>query len=155
MVKNNYSGRKNVFKSKKTGKVFNLKSVLERRYASILDDKPEVISFDYETIPIPYRDTDGKTRTYKPDFIYVTIYKTVHIIEVKPHVFVNTEEVQIKKNAAISFISGFYSNFNISYEIISEEDISNMEYNSRVSIPIKVEAKNVQRRRNKKKACVS
>ena len=115
MIKNNYSGRKNTFLSKKSGKKFLLKSILERRYANVIDNSPEVISFDYEPISIPYTDTDGKNRSYKPDFVYVTMYRTIYVVEVKPDIFVKTEEVQLKKKSAITFLSSLYSNFNIFY----------------------------------------
>lgn len=125
MLKNNYAGRKNSFISKKTGKTFELRSMLERKYADFLEHDNKVLTYDYERISISYSDSTGKIRSYTPDFLVIYLNKTVKIIEVKPKKFVDTDEVQYKKTGAEAFLKSVYKNFNISYEIVTEEDISN------------------------------
>ena len=92
MVKNKYSGKKNTFFSKKTNKKIELRSLLERRFAHILEESNSVISYQYETITIPYI-YEEKLRKYTPDFVTVYSDRTIMVTEVKPKFFIGTEEV--------------------------------------------------------------
>lgn len=126
MVKNKYSGKKNTFFSKKTNKKIELRSLLERRFAHILEESNNVISYQYETITIPYI-YEEKLRKYTPDFVTVYSDRTIMVTEVKPKFFIGTEEVTVKKDAAVSFLKKHYPLFNIKYEIITEEMIKEIE----------------------------
>ena len=113
MLKNNYTGRRNSFVSKKTGKTFELRSMLERKYADFLEHDNKVLTYDYERISISYSDATGKVRSYTPDFLVIYLNKTVNLIEVKPKKFLDTDEVQYKKSGSEAFLKSVYKNFNI------------------------------------------
>lgn len=160
MLKNNYTGRKNSFVSKKAGKTFELRSMLERRYADFLEHEKMVSTYDYERISISYVDTTGRVRSYTPDFLVIYVNSAVRLIEVKPKKFVDTDEVQCKKIGAEAFLKSVYKNFNIAYEIITEEDI-NRSYESVIHRMIAEKEKtgvnipNVKKKRRRSKVSLS
>lgn len=71
--------------SPKCAKIFEYRSGWERVWAIDLDNDPNVVSYEYETIKIPYilNNKTGKIRYYIPDFIVTYINGAKIIYEVK------------------------------------------------------------------------
>lgn len=158
MVKNNYKGRSNSFYSKKIGKTIELRSLLERKYASIIESDRRVLTYDYESIIISYRTKTGELRNYNPDFLVVYIDKSIKIVEVKPSKFVDTEEVNCKKAGVEEFLKKMYPDNSVTYHIITEQDMDThrvIEAKVRERTIKSLEPKDVKRRRRKKKVSVT
>jgi hypothetical protein len=151
MVKNNYTGTRNRYISRKTGKTFDLRSMLERRFIETIEKDNKVVTYDYESLDIPYRDNSNRLRTYKPDFIVIYANRTIEIIEVKPETFVMTEEVQLKKNGVETFLSIKYKDFKVSFRIVTDKDLDKIQKKPETkSIQV-----NVKKGRRRKKSSVT
>lgn len=75
------------FFSKKNNKEFYLRSSYESRYARMLEDDDDVVSYEHEPFRIPYL-LDGSMHNYIPDFFVVRLRGKRQLIEVKPKMFV-------------------------------------------------------------------
>jgi hypothetical protein len=151
MLKNNYSGRRNTFVSKKTGKTFKLRSLLERKFINLIEHDNRVLTYDYESLRIRYFTKNLEPKIYIPDFVVVYSDRTVKIVEVKPEVFVGTEEVQLKRIGVEEFLSVNYKNFKIKFEIITEIDLKGDRKKSINELVVK----SVKKRKPKKRSSVS
>lgn len=156
MQKNNYSGRKNKFISKKTGKTFNLRSLLERKFVHLIEHDNRVLTYDYESLRIQYYTKEKEQRIYVPDFVIVYSDRTVKIVEIKPEVFVDTEEVQLKRIGVEAFLSSYYKNFKISFEIITEVDLKSVaKKEPKIKEKNELVIKGVKKRKSKKRSSVT
>ena len=75
------------FFSKKNNKEFYLRSSYESKYARMLEEDDQVVSYDHEPFRIPYL-LDGAMHNYVPDFFVTRVYGKKQLIEVKPSMFV-------------------------------------------------------------------
>ncbi len=75
--------------SPKANKKFKYRSGWELKYMQYLDANPDVESYDYECLKIPYL-YRKKTRQYSPDFIIGNV-----IVEIKP-----AYKLTVKRNIA-------------------------------------------------------
>jgi len=101
-------GRRNFQKGYKSGYFVSTKSSLRMFYRSsyelkaleILESDPTVISFDTETLRIPYLRLDGSAHYYIPDITAHYVDGSVKLIEIKPSYQQFDESVITKRLAA-------------------------------------------------------
>jgi len=96
---------KGVYVSTKTGASCSYRSGWELGFMMYLDDSPDVISYEYESLKIPYvaNVRFGRTRNYIPDFVVSYVNGMKYIIEIKPSRRVAQATVQKKLAAAQSW----------------------------------------------------
>lgn len=75
------------FFSKKNNKEFYLRSSYESKYARMLEQDDDVVSYEHEPFRIPYL-LDGSMHNYVPDFFVTRTQGKKQLIEVKPSMFV-------------------------------------------------------------------
>lgn len=88
-------------KCKNPNNILQYRSGWEKTFAISLDSDPDVISYEYETLKIPYlKNINGKQRWYIPDFIVLYSNGLKVIVEIKNTSVVNNSTVQKKAKAA-------------------------------------------------------
>lgn len=89
-------------KCKNPNNILQYRSGWEKIFAVSLDMDPNVISYEYETLKIPYIKSvkTGKQRWYIPDFIVTYVTGPRMIVEIKNTSVVNNSTVQKKAKAA-------------------------------------------------------
>lgn len=72
--------------SLKTGQTCSYRSGWELGFLWHLDMSPDVLTFEYESMKIPYvsNSRTGKTRNYIPDFVVTYVDGNKFVIEIKP-----------------------------------------------------------------------
>jgi hypothetical protein len=88
------------YTSTKTGRSCNFRSSWEETYMKILDDDLDVLTWDYESIVIPYL-LDGKTHNYIPDFLLTLVDGSKVLVEVKPSGLRGNAANTAKREAAL------------------------------------------------------
>jgi len=88
------------YTSTKTGKTIYHRSSWELQYAQLLDEDPDVLTWEFEWEGIPY-EIDGVIHHYVPDFHVVMNDKSHLFVEVKPQALVETDVNAAKRNAAL------------------------------------------------------
>jgi hypothetical protein len=85
----------------KSGQICKFRSGWEKSYMEFLDMSLDVISWEYESIVIPYvaNKKTGKLRKYYPDF-FVTKENDKFLIEIKPSRRIHQAKVMKKISAA-------------------------------------------------------
>lgn len=93
------NSRSGTYVSDRTQRKFHFKSGWEEAVMKHLDSSPDVRTWDYECVRIPYYYNDNK-RWYVPDFVIT--YQDGHreMWEVKPKFHRNAEQVKLKAEAA-------------------------------------------------------
>jgi len=106
--------------STKTGQECKYRSGWELLYMQYLDVDPNVISYEYEKMFIPYLSNKktGKLRKYYPDF-YVVRKDGNFLIEIKPSKRVSQAKVKKKLDAALIWCS----EHSVTLEIITEREL--------------------------------
>lgn len=91
-----------VHASPKTGLTCKYRSGWESSYMQYLDASPDVITWAYESIVIPYvsNKKTGKLRNYHPDFLVTYADGHIELVEVKPARRVHQVKVAKKLLAA-------------------------------------------------------
>jgi hypothetical protein len=84
--------------STKTGENCFFRSSWEEDLMKWLDTNPNVLTWEYEKIRLPYVYDDHK-RWYVPDFLVTYTDSSRHMIEVKPKEFVEAQRVRLKREA--------------------------------------------------------
>ena len=109
---------KGSFHSPKNSKDLHYRSSYELKAYEILEKDDEVLSYEVESVAIPYIDPEGKSRNYYPD-ILVNKKSSKLMIEVKPHYQLDDEWVVCKANSAKEWCksNGF------AFEFWSESDL--------------------------------
>lgn len=109
------------YSSPKCKAVVKFRSGLELQYCVELDQDPEVIQFEYETLIIPYKRkiTNSRVSKYIPDFIVWMKDGTVKIVEIKPYSKLKNKVVQTKAEWATEWCEkkGFV------YEFVTEKSL--------------------------------
>lgn len=84
------------------GGACSYRSGWELSYIKHLDGDPEVASFEYEGLKIPYVSNvrSGRTRNYIPDFLVTYVSGDRKLVEVKPKKRLSQPKVQKKLKAA-------------------------------------------------------
>ena len=100
------------------GKIICFKSSWELAYYQQLIDSKLTIEVEYESLSIPYKNSEGLTSNYVPDFRIRYPNRTI-LVEIKPSEFINEETVQLKAKSAIEYCQ---SN-NLEFKFVTEEDI--------------------------------
>jgi hypothetical protein len=108
---------------KNGGKQYSYRSGWEGKYFEYLENDPDVLSYDYESLKIPYvsNKKSGRTRNYIPDFI-VTRPSGVEIIEIKPTRFLKKRVIVKKLEAGKSYAT---SN-NMTFKLLTEIELKAM-----------------------------
>lgn len=108
--------KKGIHYSPKMNKEFKYRSGWELGYMQYLDSNPDIESYDYECLKIPYI-YGKKKKTYTPDFIVGNV-----IIEIKP-----AYKLTVKKNIA-KFAAGreYCKQNNMEYKIITEVELKQL-----------------------------
>lgn len=71
------------FPSRKAGKEIHYRSSYERQVYDLLEQLPEIVTYDTEKVEIPYY-YKGKQRKYKPDLCIIYTDQSIEIWEIKP-----------------------------------------------------------------------
>jgi hypothetical protein len=117
------NSKKGDYTSSKSGREHFYKSGWELALMQWLDANPDVASWDYECVRIPYPYNNHK-RWYVPDF--VVSFQDAHreMWEVKPKEFVGSEKVQLKSEAARGWCS---ANGVSAYHVLVGDDLRTMQ----------------------------
>jgi hypothetical protein len=109
------------FFSQKNNKTFKSRSGWEFYYFQYLETNNEVVSYEYESIKIPYLSNKktGKCRNYIPDLIVTYIDNSKSIIEIKPKRFLEKPQIKKKINAGKEFAE----KNNYKFLIITEDNL--------------------------------
>jgi hypothetical protein len=84
-----------------------------------LDSAPDVMSWDYERIEIPYASSKHRVRRYLPDFIVVKADGSCVVVEVKPASRVD-RPTNVKKFAAAR---AWCTAAGMTFEIVTEVEL--------------------------------
>ena len=89
-----------------------------------LDTNPDIVSWSYEKIAIPYvsNKRTGKLRNYYPDFMVENSDGTKNIIEIKPSK--KLSHVTVKKKVQAAEI--WCSDHGFTYKILTEIELKDM-----------------------------
>jgi len=113
---------KGEYNSPKCSAIIKYRSGLELQFCIQLDRDPEVESYEYESIIIPYkrRPTNSKISKYTPDFIVKMTSGLIRVIEIKPQSKIKNKVVQTKAEWAKEWCErkGFV------YEFVTEKSIT-------------------------------
>jgi len=82
------------------GNIIYHRSSYEEKALFLLDSKLEVSSIYYEKVNIPYINKDGMQKIYVPDILVTLKNNSRILIEVKPKVFLDDENNQLKFKSA-------------------------------------------------------
>lgn len=106
-----------IYKSPKCSREVNYRSSYELKFLEIIDNDDSIVSFEYESIHIPYIGTDGKNHTYIVDFLINLNNDDKILVEIKPkYRVINDCITKIKIEAAKEFskTNGFI------YKVVTE-----------------------------------
>ena len=92
-----------VHHSPKCSAPIHYRSGWEKTVAEFLDNNPEVVSYEYESLMVPYV-MAGKGHTYYPDFLVRYKSGRTVIVEVKRQDKLATKKVMLKNAAVRSWI---------------------------------------------------
>lgn len=118
--------------SKKNKTKITYRSSFELKFFSMLEDDPEVIAYQSETLAIPYKNEEGKTKTYIPDIIATYANGDMFVYEIKPKAMLANTDVRLKAKACVRYFKELLKNtdLKITYKFITEDSLfsSNKEY---------------------------
>jgi hypothetical protein len=105
--------KKGTYFSPKAKKKFKYRSSWELKYMQYLDNNPDIATYEYESLKIPYI-YRKKARSYCPDFIIGNM-----IIEIKP-----AYKTTVKKNIA-KFAAGkaYCKEHNMEFKVLTEIEL--------------------------------
>lgn len=109
------------FISTKNNALFTYRSSYEFAFYAKLEADNNVVQFIAEPFNVPYVDSKGKKRIYKPDLVILYKDGSMHISEIKPKSMLRNLDVQCKAAGCRAFIK--LHRMNASYHFITEEDI--------------------------------
>lgn len=111
--------------SKKNNREVTYRSSYELRYYHLLELNPDVVSYEVESIKIPYICPENTRRNYIPDVI--VMYKTgnIEICEIKPKIMLRDPIVMRKAKACGMYFYNLLKDSDIKYQyrFIVEEDL--------------------------------
>ena len=120
--------------SGKNKKHVTYRSSYELRFFQMLEEDADVVSYEVETIKIPYKDFDNKYKNYIPDVMVLRQNGNIEVCEIKPKAMLENGVVKRKAQACKSFFNKLLGKSKISYEykFITEDELfsSSMEYNN-------------------------
>lgn len=107
---------KGIHFSPKVNKKFKYRSSWELKYMQYLDAQPDIITYDYECLQIPYIYRQ-KQKTYTPDFVIGNL-----VVEIKP-----AYKLTVKKNIA-KFAAGreYCKQNGMEYKILTEKELKEL-----------------------------
>ena len=113
-----------VYTSAKSGQNCKYRSSWELKYLEYLDNDPNVKTFGYETVKIPYISNvrTGKIRHYFPDVLVEFVDGKRTLVEIKPSRRVLQDKVQKKLRAA----AGWCTDNDVTLLIITEFDLKGL-----------------------------
>lgn len=109
------------YTSTKTGVEMYHRSSWELAFMKWLDADPRVVSYQYESIRIPYC-FNGNKRWYVPDFLVEWTGGVKYMYELKPKEFLDDERTQKKAFAAC----GYAHNNGLHYDVLTREKLVEM-----------------------------
>lgn len=107
------------YESMKMKKIMKYKSSWELALMKAFDHDQNVVSFEYESLRIPYY-YDNHKRWYIPDFIVTFSNGTKKMLEIKPAQFLDNEKTKLKSLAAQEYCK---TNLIDEYQILTKKDI--------------------------------
>ena len=110
------------YESPKCSNIIHYRSSYELRYLRILDADTNVISFEYESLYLPY-EYEGKSHVYIVDFIINYSDNTSKLKEVKPYHKLTEDLVVLKAEVGRKYAE----TLGIEYEFVTEKDIKILE----------------------------
>lgn len=122
------------FFSTKNNKQITYRSSYELRYFHMLEEDSSVMSYEVETMKIPYKDFDGKYKNYVPDVMVLKKDGSIEVCEIKPEAMLDNGIVKRKAQACQAYFYKLLGNSNIkySYNFITEKTLfkDNAEYSA-------------------------
>lgn len=111
--------------SKKNNKEVTYRSSYELRFYHILESDPTVLSYEVESIKIPYICPEGKSRNYIPDVIVMYNTGNIEICEIKPKFMLRDATVTRKANACGLYFYNLLKDSEVKhrYRFVVEEDL--------------------------------
>ena len=121
--KSNYLSGK--FYSEKNKRFVTYRSSYELRFFHLLEKRPDVISYEVESIEIPYKDLDGSYRKYIPDALVLLANGDIKICEIKPEAMLDNVIVKRKAQACKYHFKKIFNDSDISceYLFITEKEL--------------------------------
>ena len=95
------------FQSNKCNSYVPYRSSYELRFFHLLEKRSDVISYEVESIEIPYKDLDGNYRKYIPDALVLLANGDIKICEIKPEAMLDNVIVNVILNVLFKSI-GFF-----------------------------------------------
>ena len=96
------------------------RSSWERAMMLHLDTDANVVRYGYESVCIPYHDTDNHKRNYVPDFLIEYVDGSCVLCEIKPKQFLDNEKTRLKADAANAWCDALKDH---RYVILTGEDL--------------------------------
>lgn len=109
------------FPSAKNKSSYIYRSSYEYAFFTKLEADDNVVQFISEPFQVPYVDSRGKKRIYKPDLVILYKDGSMRICEIKPKAMLRNLDVQSKAAGCRAFIK--IQRMNATYHFITEEDI--------------------------------
>lgn len=110
------------FYSKKNKKTITYRSSYELRYFQMLEEDLSVVSYESETMAIPYKDVDGRYKNYIPDLMVLKTDGSIEVCEIKPEAMLDNGTVKRKAQACRSYFKKLLGEeFDHSYRFITEK----------------------------------
>lgn len=109
------------FVSAKNKSSYVYRSAYEYAFFTKLENDDTVVQFIVEPFQVPYVDSRGKQRVYKPDIVVLYSDGTLRIYEIKPKAMLRNLDVQSKAAGCRAFIR--IQRMNATYHFVTEEDI--------------------------------
>lgn len=113
--------KRGFYTSTKTGRTHEYRSGWEARYFAHLDADPSILTWDYESLRIPYVSNTKsiRMRTYIPDLLVERSDGTKALIEIKPARKVD-QAMNVKKFAAARF---WCAERGMTFEVVTEVEL--------------------------------
>lgn len=111
--------------SVKNKKYVTYRSSYELRFFHMLEEDKNVVSYEVESVKVPYKDLDGKFRNYIPDAIVSYKDGSIRICEIKPEAMLDNVIVKRKAQACKTYFKKLFEGIDLDYryEFITEKHL--------------------------------
>lgn len=111
--------------SEKNKRYITYRSSYELRFFHLLEEDDKVISYEVETVKIPYKDFDGKYKNYIPDVMFVDTKGNITVCEIKPEAMLDNGVVKRKAQACQFYFKQLLkdSEFSYQYRFVTEKEL--------------------------------
>ena len=91
----------------------------------MLEEDKDVVSYEVESVKVPYKDLDGKFRNYIPDAVVSYKDGSIRICEIKPEAMLDNVIVKRKAQACKTYFKKLFEGIDLDYryEFITEKHL--------------------------------